>query len=155
MLRIRTGLPRPRDTQRQRVYTWEDKDLCALTDRLLTLEEGRALCVAAWRIYRREWLAPTFINGRVTGRGSCYRVTVPSAIRTPHIVLHETAHAILHSYPHLTAWHGPEFVRLLIDLLARFDASRYVQGKRRLAQSARQRRIKIASRLRLQEMSQK
>ncbi len=166
-MRIRVG-SRPRDTQRKRVYTWEDEDLGAFDARLLTLEEGRTLCTTAWRMYRRGWPAPTFRNGRVNGCGLCYRVTVPDALRTPHVVLHETAHAILDSYPHQTAWHGPEFVRLLIDLLVQFKTDQHhirgrrllhnkhpLWGKRALAQTARERQIKIASRVRLKEVSQK
>jgi hypothetical protein len=55
-------------------------------------------------------------------RSGCYEpwehvIKLPRWTRVMHYVLHETAHSMV---PGQYAWHGPEFVRLLAELFARY-----------------------------------
>jgi len=82
-------------------------------------------------------------------------VNLPRWARQVPVVLHETAHSLLppvrfQGDPHdpmggrmvAVAWHGPEFVRLFIELLLRYH--RPCRGQRALLlRTARAARIKV------------
>jgi len=105
--------PRMRDTQRSKVYAWEN----TLPKQTLTLEQSKNLVAKACRRYSKA--IPYIANGRGTriAYGSLSRINLPVWARTDVTVLHEVAHAINRKYQPGSSWHGPEFMRFFINLL--------------------------------------
>lgn len=106
---------RPRDTQRSKVYSLrfgpQDE---------LSLAECERLIKNAFTAYGLVWRGHIHDGGGTrTARGGPGRINLPKWARRPDTVLHETAHAILMSkfYVNEYAWHGPEFVRVWMNLL--------------------------------------
>lgn len=154
---------RKRDSQRSRVYDWErqhvDGRLSKMTLResremgrnpKMTLDECRALVGEVWRFYfGSESEPPNVKDGRGTRRALAgyFDVSFPRWARTRSTVLHEMAHAILSRSYHWgsaaggAAPHGPEFVRVYCQLLARFDGRKLGE----LTRSARACRVKVAA----------
>ena len=64
---------------------------------MVHVNDGRRRTSAAWNSYQRT-------------------IKLPRAMRSRWVVLHETAHSLCPE----DVWHGPEFVRIYIDLLARY-----------------------------------
>ena len=82
--------------------------------------------------------SPVVQSGR--GGGHAYgnsRITLGVPARNPHYVLHEVAHCLT-VYPSTLEPHGPEFVRVLCDLLDWYSGTNY-------APSARQAKVKVAA----------
>lgn len=114
--------PRRRDVQRQRVYDFENE--CIGRGEALSLAECDALAetASAWYLMR----PPTISDGRGR-RHACAvgdaLVKLPRWSRVPEVVLHEVAHCVVHHYLRCdygvgAAGHGPEFVRVFLDLLS-------------------------------------
>ncbi len=118
---------RPRDFQRARVYRWEAAHVLGQpgASEPLPLDACRALVDAVFRWAERPdpataaagaWSPPRVTDGR--GRrhacGSRQAIKLPRWARTRAIVLHECAHGLAADL------HGPEFVAVYVDLLARF-----------------------------------
>ena len=113
---------RPRDFQRRRVYQWEQHHVLPHLSKLLSLQECRALVERAYRWWEQPskmdigWKPPTVTDGR--GRrhacGSREVIKLPRWSRTIPIVLHECAHGMSDD------GHGPNFVAVYLDLLAKF-----------------------------------
>ncbi|MDO8943285.1 MAG: hypothetical protein Q7U75_08885 [Desulfobacterales bacterium] len=105
-----------RDTQRSRLYAWERG--LGLHDEALTLDGCRAVLGRVADGY--GWSTVHVKDGRGTrtayARGST--VSLPVWARNHRVVLHEMAHVLMGYGDH--ASHGPEFVRLYIDLLVRY-----------------------------------
>lgn len=132
---------RPRDFQRARVYRWERVCVHSDTAPAMSLDECRALVE---QVYvdrerpgrRRSWSPPTVTDGR--GRrhagGSREVIKLPRWSRRRTIVLHECAHGLSDD------GHGPEFMRVYIDLLADFAG---MDGDA-LLRSALQARLRVA-----------
>lgn len=108
----------PRDTQRKRVYDWERVFIHPhCKGEQLTLPEIRALCDEIG-----EWLGCPRITvkdgrGRRSACGGGWMISMPRWSRNRSIVLHEIVHCLV---PYGYAWHGPEFVRVFIELLHRY-----------------------------------
>jgi hypothetical protein len=126
--RRRKRAAKPRDFQRARVYRWEAEHVFPRAGERLSLERCRALVEAAYR-WREEpgagpgWAPPVVTDGR--GRrhacGSRAAIKLPRWARTRAVVLHECAHGMADDQ------HGPGFVAVYVELLARFaglDAAR-------------------------------
>jgi hypothetical protein len=116
-----------RDFQRSRVYRWEAAQVLGQPGAAepLSLDACRALVEAVFRWAERPgrragaaaaWAPPRVTDGR--GRrhacGSRDAIKLPRWARTRAIVLHECAHGLAADL------HGPEFVAVYLDLLARF-----------------------------------
>jgi hypothetical protein len=130
-------------------------------DNEMSLDECAALIAKVWAAYRPTHRLPKVTPGHMARQatGCSYRIDLPRWARQPLVVLHETAHSILplvrwdeRDSAHLpdggtiksVAWHGPEFVRLYIELLVRYYApARGLRGE--LLRSARAAKIKIGS----------
>lgn len=115
-------MTRPRDSQRSALYRWEDRvarELSPALNRKLTLEECEELIARVWDDYRTGTGPPRVKDGRGTtaARGSRWTINLPRWARTPRVVLHEVAHAL---GPEGAA-HGPEFARLHLELLNRYE----------------------------------
>lgn len=107
----------------------------------LSLTACQVLICRVWWDYGRDpSRAPRVKDGRRTTWARATwdnRINLPRWARTRGVVLHEIAHALGH-YPEA---HGPQFVRLFIELLARYT-SRTVPELRR---SAREHGVKVAT----------
>ena len=126
VLRRHPARRRPRraikDFQRSRVYRWEHDQVFPHDPHLLSIEDCRALVDIVYRWHegplslRPGWAPPSVTDGR--GRrhacGSREVIKLPRWARTRPLVLHECAHGLAADK------HGPEFVRVYVDLLVRF-----------------------------------
>jgi len=110
---------RTRDTQRCRVYAWENKlfERTSL-DTPLSLAECQRL-VDRWA--KSYGMAPIRVTG---GRGCCWRhedrtIRLGRLGRVPWVIAHEFAHArVTHDFSRGTvAAHGPEFVFRYLEVL--------------------------------------
>jgi len=140
---------RARDSQRSRVYRWEANALdrlCGSTVETLDLQACAAVMERAWRDY---WpgCPPQLRDGRGCriARGGSLDIVLPRWARTERVVLHETTHALIdRAYSRTCAAHGPEFVRLYVDLLATYHYPRV--SKAALRTSARLAGLRVARR---------
>lgn len=136
-----------RDSQRSKLYAWERKALFPdeKDRRFLSLAECEDLIVRAWRRYGIAWPPPKVGDGR-RRTGACYSrafhmVKLPRWARFPEVVLHEVAHAIVgHHARRDISSHGPEFLRVYIELVAIFLKKDAGEMKK----SARGARLKVA-----------
>lgn len=126
---------RPRDNQKSKVYKWEHT---FGLDTTIELSQAERFIKEACTDYAC-WRTPKVVDGRGTrvARGSAARISLPRWARTPVVVIHELSHAF---QPTTTAHHGPEFMRIFIELLARYTP----RSKTELLKSARAAKIKVA-----------
>jgi hypothetical protein len=124
-----------RDSQRSKVYAWERVFETAET---LSLDECRNLVMDVWAAYRPRQRPPRIADGRGTrsAYGSSSQISLPIWSRKKLFVLHE----ITHSLNPAGAFHSPEFVALLIELLVRWAGLE----RSALRKEARKRRVKVA-----------
>lgn len=161
----------PRDSQRQRVYRWEESLLrqswmAPWRQRLELRPMGRRYDQSAtvrlvWRIWRGWWgprpphRRPEVVidRQRVHPAAWSYRsIHLPPLPIDYESTVHEVAHTIVAVYEHRhacrVAQHGPEFVRVLIELLAAFrpPGAELPQGALLglLSHSARLHRVAVA-----------
>ena len=132
-----------RDTQRKRVYSWETWTGIR-NGAPLDIHSARAFLAKAWRRLapKSQRDNPPFLQdgrGVTRGYGSRSRINLPRRYRNRWTLLHEMAHGLI---PWDLAAHGPEFVRVLIAALARYEG----RDERFLCQEARRNRVKVASR---------
>jgi len=140
---------RVRDTQRQRVYDWE-ASISKVGDGEMTLPACHKMIKQVWATYVGDDPVPRVVNGRGR-RSACYvplyhEIRLPRSMRSPQVVLHEAAHAILDYYIQRKRCspepiHGPVFARLVIDLYACYIGV----DRARLMDDATVRGIKLAS----------
>ena len=123
---------RPRDSQRGRVYAWENSITDDVLCSQLTLDQCQSLVERVFNCFRPAACAPMIIDGRnykaawankVTGK-----VSLPVWARTPAVVLHEVTHLLA---PPKVASHGPEFVRIMCSLWQWHTGRNYVASARR------------------------
>ena len=114
-----------RDNQRQKVYNWEHANIpgwpaSASSPPVLSLEECEALIKRICADYRAS--VPVIKDGRRNRNASAgaYIIKLPRWSRFGPVVLHEMAHVILNQKAPSVAGHGPEFMRLYLDLLAKY-----------------------------------
>jgi hypothetical protein len=122
---------RRRDSFRRRLYAWEYEWLATICgDEVVPLDDCTALVHRVWRDYEAHGRKPPVVrSGRGgTARAESWRITLPRITRKRWIVLHEVCHSIILSSPRPelreAAYHGPEFIRLYVDLLARYRGLR-------------------------------
>lgn len=139
-------MPSGRDTQRSKVYAWERADIwpdgISAQDHEpeMSLEECLIFIARVWQDYTTA-PPPRVRQGRrgATARGGRYRITLPTWAQNKWVILHELAHALLAYRQSIEPWHGPEFARHYIDLLATY----LKVSKTELTRSARKRKIKV------------
>ena len=135
-----------RDNQRGAVYSWERALRGARGDRQMTLDECRALVSRVWRSYLGAWAPMPEIKdgrGRRSACGSRWEISLPTWARTPLVVLHETAHALLDFRCASDPWHGALFASLTLELWARY--AKVGKGAARAAAvKQRPRRVRFA-----------
>ena len=128
-----------RDTQRQRLYDWEGDTVPQ--GPTLSLEDCQHIVDQVWADYHDESDPPAVVDGR--GRrnagGSRYKISLPVWARNLRTVLHEVSHSIVGSYK--VAPHGPEYLRLFIDLLDHWGLS----NSGELSRSARAAKLRIGT----------
>ncbi len=130
-----------RDSQRQKVYNWEYRVYPDSYKEEMTLME----CVKFVHDICKDYgVAPPAVNdGRRRRRavGGLHRIALPKWSRNRVIILHELAHTLTMRYSKTLdiAAHGPEYVRVLIELLAKYNNA----SVRELSKSARASKIKI------------
>lgn len=114
---------RARDNQKSKVTTLTNSHYPSKFERTMSLAECEAMIAKAYAVYGLRW------SGRVkdgrgtrTAYGAFNYASLPVWARHPKVVLHEAAHGIMQrlGFPDATASHGPEFVRVMIELWARF-----------------------------------
>ena len=118
----RRRTPQPRDTQRRKVYGWENEHVLPLDRRIMSIGACARLVEEAYRWAEADlagkpgWHPPEVTDGR--GRrhacGSRQVIKLPRWARTVPVVLHECAHGLADDR------HGPRFVARYVDLLVRF-----------------------------------
>lgn len=114
---------RPRDNQRTAVYRWEDAVIntsgnAFYLKHVMPLPECEALIRRVFRDYKPLARPPRVKDGRGTkdAYGNSWVINLPKWARTIPVILHEIAHAL----DPRGAWHGPEFARLMLDLLVKY-----------------------------------
>lgn len=154
---------RDRDNQRSKVYKWENVAIWNLIGepkvdqhwhrgRLITtvtggwtLDECQRFINKVWRAHLRRrgyasdrFSPPRVKDGRGTriARGGSLYINLPKWARWRGVVIHELAHSM---QPRGTAPHGPEYVAVFIDLLARHAGL----SRRELRRTAREHRVKV------------
>jgi hypothetical protein len=127
---------RKRDSQRSKLYRWENEAFTGKYGEVLSLEECRVLAheaIARYGFTRQ----PVIKDGRGhrNATGSIHEIVLPKWARNKLVVLHEAAHAIVsllkerHNVPAGTwASHGPEFARVLTSLLDAYKVSAKTPG---------------------------
>src|SRR3990167_5038700 len=128
-----------RDSQRSKVYAWEKEIFLNYDKNELSLEQCQALINLIWRAYEPNENPPELKDGRGTRRATGERdfINLPTWARNRPVVVHEVTHSLLSYHTH----HGPEFMRLYIELLVRFGETG--MGRRELLKSARLSKLKI------------
>lgn len=103
-----------RDTQKSKVYSLSFGPTCQLP-----LASCGEMVERAYSVYGRKWTGRVHDGGgRRSASGSYSRVSLPKWSRTSDTVLHEAAHGIMQlRFDNDLAWHGPEFVRVWMNLL--------------------------------------
>lgn len=164
-----------RDSQKAKVYQLE-RVFGIWSGPRIELEEARTFINKAWRKHspKGEIDVPPFLqDGRAMqggGHADPYQMNIAKQSRTLFIVVHELTHSIVQravltwgvvideeGYRHNTVpWeerlkvvgHGPEFVRLLIEMAARYCGI----DRDELIAAAKERRIKIGTNIRMKEL---
>jgi len=140
----------PRDSRRQRLYDWERANVpgwqegewvpvpvkrfkdatgkehvfhtqrCRIPDEM-PLAACALLVHRVWADYHPGWTPPRVTPGHLARKatGSRSRINLPRWARQVPVALHELAHGLTPGRTHLAA-HGPEFIRLYIELLVRY-----------------------------------
>ena len=112
-------MKRARDSQRQKVYDWERKHWGPWEgDGDLTLAQCDALIKRVYALY--GYPPPMLKDGRRCKRayGGKLFIKLPRWSRRDIIVLHECAHGLALYLAPESAFHGPQFVRIYIELIA-------------------------------------
>jgi hypothetical protein len=114
----RTVQARLRDFQRSRLYRWENEHVLPLDRQPIPLDACRALVAAVFVRRLGPDAAPPLVEdgrGRRHAAGSRDVIKLPRWARTRPVVLHECAHGLA------TDGHGPDFVRVYVELLVEFS----------------------------------
>jgi len=108
-----------RDTQRKKVYTWENHTLCIYDYPTIEMRSVKTLVKKISKRY--GIITPDVGHGQGARRAfydHSHKVVFPRWARSVPVVCHEMAHAIVNGvYFKGSAGHGREFVRVYIDLL--------------------------------------
>lgn len=132
-------MPEPRDNQRSKVYKWDT----TFRGSVLTLAECETLINKVCNAYGMR--TPKIKDGRGTkrARGGARFISLPVWSRCVGIVLHEVSHSILAvRHQKEVAAHGPEFARLMLELVVRFGG----HDRKDMVANAKKFKVKLAPR---------
>lgn len=108
------------DSQRLRLYAWEDELFDAAREPEMTMAECRQLVAEVARRYFRNPKLPSVVPSTGNVAKGCFdEILLPGWARRRSVVLHETAHFILARKGHCDG-HGPLFARLVLELYVKF-----------------------------------
>tara|TARA_B100001123_G_scaffold255245_1_gene284687 strand:- start:1518 stop:2189 length:672 start_codon:yes stop_codon:yes gene_type:complete len=116
---------RIRDSQKNKVYNWENKNLPYIGEQL-SLEQCKQLIHQAivWWFRNPKPQMPLIKHGKGTtiARGGAMTINLPRWARNYGVVLHETTHCLIERMKHndVDGGHGPYFMRTYIELLGYF-----------------------------------
>ena len=116
---------RIRDSQKSKVYKWENKNLPYIGEQL-SLEQCEQLIhqAIAWWFRNPKPHMPLIKSGKGTtvARGGAKLINLPTWARNYGVVLHETTHCLIDRMKHndVDGGHGPYFMRTYIELLGYF-----------------------------------
>lgn len=124
-----------RDTQKSKVYNWGYTYGGRERRGDLTLDQCEQLVKDAYAHYGLVW-SGRIKDGRGTtwARGGTTVINLPLWARAKVIVLHEAAHGIhqrLSAGLEEQAAHGPEFARVLLELIAHFKVAKAPEARAR------------------------
>jgi len=115
--------PTARDTQRGRLYQWEDRVVAPRDRTTIARGDAQAMVDALWADLGLRYppavekLPPQ--SRRVLADASRLRIRLPE--QTPSwCVLHELAHALTSTHDGRSDQHGPLFVGIYVQLLVRY-----------------------------------
>ena len=136
-----------RDSQRSKVYKWENSHIPNFYAVELTLHECELFITEAiswwFRLSKSDVSMPLIKSGRGTrkARGSAHKINLPRWARSKAVVLHETAHCLVDRMDHLSedGGHGPYFMGTYIRLLGHF----LELSRTELKQGAKAKKIKV------------
>jgi hypothetical protein len=113
---------RPRDSQRQRLYDWEGRELQTFARQVDSLTDEQITTLVERVFLAANCKAPLpriRVKNCSTGYGCKEYITIPRWARSfPYYAIHEATHAVLHNEWHYGAAHGPHFVRRYLGFLA-------------------------------------
>lgn len=113
-------MTRPRDSQRNKVYTWEHNSGMLPKSPDISESDTLRLVDAVVRAYGLRAVSVRWGGLRTyLGRASYSRITLWKGVPR-YVVLHELAHVVQAQKLPGCAAHGPEFMRVYLDLLQRF-----------------------------------
>lgn len=117
---------RARDTQKSKVYAWENKEFPLHKTGSLSLESCAELANQASVLFGdRRFPEIRDGRGRRSGCGDGFGISLPKFARNVSYVLHEVAHYIQVRHRWDGAWHGPRWLGAYLYLLSRFTARSY------------------------------
>lgn len=114
---------RPRDTQRARVYAWEDRFVAPYGGGLVRFAEAARMVEAIWADLGLRY--PPAVEPlppqarRRLADADRMRLRLPEAV-PDWVLLHELAHALSASHDGRSDGHGPRFLGLYAQLLIRY-----------------------------------
>ena len=109
-----------RDTQKQRVYDWEDRILPPLCGQKVLYKDAQAFVDGVW--LKHGWLYPPKVSlmakqaRKIFAQGGREQLKV-QPITPAWIILHELAHTLTSTIDGNSDRHGPDFVGIYIKLL--------------------------------------
>lgn len=114
---------RPRDHQRGRLYAWEEREVAPCDPTRLPFAAAQGLVDAIWaelglRYPPKVEKLPKQAR-RVLADANRLRIRLPDPVPSWH-VLHELAHALTTEHDGVSDGHGPAYVGLYVQLLARY-----------------------------------
>lgn len=143
---IHSDLGLPFDEQQRLVYKWESHWNIVSNQCDWTLDQCKRFVSHVWKAYFGSNAKPPQVasgRGQVLAGGGRSEITLPLWARNRSIILHELAHGILEQaygscYNH--EGHGPEFVRMEIELFIEYSA----YTRTTLLRTAREMGVKVA-----------
>ncbi len=118
-----TGKAGARDSQRARVYAWENREIAPLDLQPVRFEAARGMVNAIWAEMGLAYPPDVIRLPRQSSTlvGDATRLCIRLHEATPSwCILHELAHAMSSSHDGETDGHGPVFVGLYVALLSRY-----------------------------------
>jgi hypothetical protein len=113
----------PRDSQRARVYVWEDRVIAPHAPDLIAFSAAQPMVDAIWadqglRYPPKVEALPKQASRRLA---EANRLMLRLPLRLPSwVLLHELAHAMTSSHDGHSDGHGPRFMGLYLQLLERY-----------------------------------
>lgn len=138
----------PADFQQELVYKWQHESLHMGNACDWTLIECERFIAYVWHSYFGTRATPPKLDagrGKLSASANRWEITLPVWARNRNTILHELAHSLLDACGYTAALHGPQFVRMQIELFVAFSTF----SRTPLMQSARAMGVKVGRRERV------